>query len=158
MGRCLLLALVAVLVLAGCGGDDDSGGDSGVSKAVFIQRADKVRHPVDGQYAKLGAEASEAARNHPTRVAEILEELADAAEGTFAEFDRLEVPAGDEDVIKRYLAANRKQIDLLRRTADAFQAGDQAAASKLLVAGQKSGDSTRQIAQDYGFKVCGSNG
>jgi hypothetical protein len=157
MGRCLLLALLAALALSACGGDD-SGGNSGVSKAVFIQRADRVCNAFHEKSAKLGAEASDAAKNDPTRVAEILEELADAAEGTFAEFDRLDVPAGDEEVIKRYLAANRKQIDLLRRTADAFQAGDRAAASKLLVAGQKSSHSTRQIAQDYGFKVCGSNG
>jgi Tar ligand binding domain homologue len=147
------VALVFALAVGGCGGDDDSGG---VSKAEFIKKADSACASFRKKSAQLEAEANRIPQNDTARLATILEELADAAEETFAEFEQLDVPAGDEKVIDRYLSANRDQIDAIRRTADAFQAGDIETASKLIVSGRQAGNDTREIAQKYGFEVCGS--
>ena len=73
-------------------------------------------------------------------------------------FERLPVPAGDEAIIDRYISASRDQIDVVRRIADALDEPDLGAVATLLDSGERSGDEVQDIAQDYGFKVCGSEG
>jgi hypothetical protein len=140
----------------GGSGGSSSGGSAEVTKAEFIKKADQVCTDFRDKSAELEQKANKIPRNQLDRLAPVLRELSDAADETFDEFDDLQVPAGDEQTIDRYLAANRSQIDVIEKTADAFESGDLKAATKLISSGQDAGNRTQQIAQDYGFKVCGS--
>ena len=159
MRRGLLLGVLAVvLATAGCGGDDDDsdGSASTVSKAEFIQRADELCRDFRRKRDDLEAEAD--ATSDTDRQAQIFRQLADEADATGDKFERLPVPAGDKAIIDRYISASRDQIDVVRRIADALDDRDPGAVATLLGSGERSGDEVQDIAQDYGFKVCGSEG
>jgi hypothetical protein len=133
-----------------------SGGSGEVTKAEFIKKADNACADFRKRSAQLSAKVTQAAATDVRRVGRLLNQLADEADETLARFRSLDVPAGDEQTIDRYLAANRESIKAVRRTAEAFQSGDTEAATRLLQSGQQAGADTRRIAQDYGFKVCGA--
>jgi hypothetical protein len=133
-----------------------SGGSGEVTKAEFIKKADNACADFRKRSAQLSAKVTQAAATDVRRVGRLLNQLADEADETLARFRSLDVPAGDEQTIDRYLAANRESIKAVRRTAEAFQSGDTEAATRLLQSGQQAGADTRRIAHDYGFKVCGA--
>lgn len=155
-----VLVLVALLAfLGGCGDDDDGGsgqgasGDATLSRSEVIARGDEfcrqLRETRDRE-----ANAAEGAA--PEAQGRALHTIADAAEHTADQFDALEVPAADRDVIRNYVAMAREQLVLIRRAADSLEQGDAAEANTLLQSGSKTAAQLRRIARGYGFKVCGS--
>jgi len=125
-------------------------------EAEFIHRADELCRHFRRKRDDLDAKAE--STSDTDRQAEVFRRLADGAGATAHKFERLPVPAGDEAIIDRYISTSRDQIDVVRRIADALDEPDLGAVATLLDSGERSGDEVQDIAQDYGFKVCGSEG
>ena len=158
-----MLAMVplGLIVLAGCGGGGGGSGDStsmktsaGLSRAEYIRRGDDLCRAFRKTSAPLNKQIDQT--NDPAEQARLLQEGADALDKTLQGFDELPKPNGDEKVLTDYLDLGRTNVVLVRRAADALDAGKAQEATTLLQSGVAASNRARGIAQSYGFKVCGS--
>jgi hypothetical protein len=147
----VLAALVALAaIVAGCGGGDDSdttGGDS-LTKAEFIKQGDAICEKANDQSeaeAEKFAKENDFKLERPTK--EQLEEA--VTEILVPNFNRqvedlkaLGVPEGDEEQVE-------EMIGSLETAADEIE-GDPS-----LVFEEQVLKEPAQLAEDYGFKVCG---
>ncbi len=115
-----LIALMATLIVAGCGGDAPDAGSSALSKRQYIQRADELQDQASDVFATLDGRVPAT----PTEAAPRIAALDDLVEG----YQRLEPPADWRDeheaivaaleemrqslqVVSRASASNRRAIE-----------------------------------------------
>jgi hypothetical protein len=159
-------ALVAVLVvLVGCGGDDDEeGSTTGVAtttgvtttdaKAEFIAEADEICAGVNRRLKgitdaveNLEPDDNEGRAEQARKAVTIKSELA-------RDLRKLPRPADDAE-IRQYLAGVAEQISLLRRLAHAMEERHLEATLDLIEEGKTTYRDIYGLARGYGFKECG---
>jgi hypothetical protein len=151
------LAVTAFAGAAGCGGD---GGDTAAKppddaarKASFIARADAVCTKF--QQRATQEPGAQTARGTARQVAEARK----TAAATLDELRRLDPPAAGRPILDRYFRIVEGSVrDLLPRLERAAERGRQAEARELFAEVTARGDEATRLAQQYGFRVCGSSG
>lgn len=146
-----LLALLALVIGAGCGGGDDDGGDSSLTKAEFVKKADAIcvrreeeknkalqaafndasKEKLKGQKAQEAQEEIIADAALPP-IAEMVEELAD-----------LGTPSGEEEKAEAMVEAFEEEVSNIE--------GD----LKGTVEGKVGNfDKANKLAEKFGMKSC----
>ena len=162
--RPLCAALLAALLIAGCGGGDD---DGATSKADFIAAADKICVERDASASKLRAVQSDA------DIGRLSGELAAIYEKAITKLEAVPLPGGEAragaEKYVRATAALRGPVQQmttasasLQAAATTQQAGALKEAGKRLQSGvnavQALGEVADRAARDYGMRTCGSTG
>jgi hypothetical protein len=150
-GIALLVGVLALpLLVAGCGGDDDSSSGPTISKAVFIKKADAVCAGGNKRLEVSFAHFLEKNKNikHPSKAD--FEELVGEAvvpnlRREIKEIRALGAPDGDEDKVDGILTALEEGLETAESNPQL------AAKSSEAVFGISS-----RLAKEYGLKVCGS--
>ena len=154
-----LLAAIAALSMAACGGGDDESppreGGREIAKARLIEKADGICRRND---EKLTSELSKI--SPPDRgsesialVAPYLELYAQTVQGEVASISALGTPSTDVDVLNDYLDRRATAANGLRSSARAARAGDISGfAAGLEQFEQNQG---RELAKRFGFTACG---
>jgi len=173
--RPLTALLLMVLLVVGCGGDDDASdsasGDAAsqtteaepttqaakLSRAEAIERGDRLCKNFRERTAPLEQKLDETPESDAKKLADILREEAVLARKTVESFEALAPQAPAGDVLKDYAAKVREQLVLLERAADQIEEGDASDAQVLVDSGKEVAAELKGIAQGYGFKVCGSD-
>ena len=144
----LLFAVLALVVVAGCGSDDDEGGEETLTKVEFIKQGDKICEETEEQSeTEAEAFAEENGFNLENASNEELEEavaevLVPVLDQQIEEIDALGAPEGDEETIEELIVALED---------GSAEVEDDPG----VVFNGKPLKEASQIAEDYGFEVCG---
>jgi hypothetical protein len=151
LGSRASIALVALAVLAGCGG-----GAERLSKAEFIERWDSICQTYnDRQDTILEDLPAEPTVENLPKFAEVLRELAPLVREGIAELKEVQPPEAGQAVIDAILADLEESADRVDDAADAAESRDLEA---LVAAAQSLADSNERVeraVEDYGFQECG---
>jgi hypothetical protein len=150
----ILAAVAAIaLIVAGCGGGDDSTteGDASLTKAEFVKQADGICKEANSEltveFQKFSKENNLPEGKEPTKEQgeELVEEvLIPNVQQQSEDIRELGAPSGDEDRVAAILDALDQGIE---------EAEEDPAA--LLDAQDDTFDKANELAADYGLKVCG---
>ena len=176
--RALLVALLCgLLVLSGCGGDDDEesgtnsspattteqrADDQGPTKEDYIAEADTLCKESNARAKALNERSVEAVKGRSSgkeqlrALAPILREGYALQRNDMEEFEAIEPPADDREVIDRLTTAYGEQTALVGRMLDAAEATDVQRFNALQKEHQRVKTRARGLARGYGFKECGS--
>ncbi len=155
----LPLAVVALVVLSGCGGGDGKIG----SKAAYVAAGDKVCADRDKRSVKL-------AQTSNGNVADVTRGLAAIYSDTIAKLKAIPLPpgsarAGAQEFVTA-VSSMSKPVERMNASADDVEAAVKSKKTLTIKDSvtqlqsnvntvQAIGDSTDQKARNYGFKVCG---
>lgn len=142
------LLLVALLV-AGCGGGDDSSGES-ISKEEFIAKADAIckqgNERMEAGFSKLLKDVKNLNKLKKDEYEQLVDEvMVPSLEKEIEELRALGVPEGDEERVEAMIAALEEGQETAERNPEAVNASSDA------VFGIAS-----RLAGEYGLEVCGS--
>lgn len=164
----LVFLLSATLGLSACGGDTETTprapeqpAPPGTSAAAPTTAA-----PTKGQFIAEGdavcrdfREATEDARSQrPSGYDQLAEQVAEirrAAESAMERFRSLTPPPGDEEIVERYSASIEDSLAIFRRLEAAAKKQDTAKIKTYTDDLLELAKGQRELAQGYGFKVCG---
>ena len=180
-----LLALVPVLLVAvvigACGGDDDSGKESGdsttsgttgvesttadstssdappsdggpITRDEFIELADAICLANNGQQDALQVELD--AATSPEEAAVVYDELAALSERAVADVTALPRPEGDEATIDELVELQSQGVAFVRDLAAAVRANDQATGEDLIAQLQTLTTQADAADAEFGFQAC----
>ena len=143
---------LALLVLAGCGGDDAP------SKAEFIAAADKVCQDLDAQTDKLG----QSEPDNLEEIAQLARDLKKTAQDAVKRVSALEVPEGaDGDKAQEWKDAVKAEAEekLIPAVEDLERAAEAKDQKGIVEAAQKfqqlEANRSDQLAKEIGLKECG---
>lgn len=143
-------ALAIAIVATGCGGGDDSGASSSLTKAEFIKQADAIckkgGESVNEEVEDF-AEENDFEPNKATKEqqAELLTEVVAAnIQSQAEEIDALGAPPGDEAQIEAMLAAVEEGVEKMESEPTLFLSKP----TNPLAKGS-------ELAEEYGLEVCG---
>ena len=159
-GLLLALTMSAALVAGGCGGDDDGGS---VSKEDYLAKADAFCKKQNAEAKERNQELQDIATSAKSedeffeKVVPKLEEGLDWARDQQEAFAKIEAPAADKATIDKINAGNADELDKLEEVTDAARDKDLDKFTKLATEQQRMDDRVNALAQDYGFKECGSS-
>ena len=134
----LCLATTAAVVLAGCGGDDDT-----LTKSQFIKQADAICKQGN---KRIEAQAEDTLpANEPPSKAQLTtfatETLIPDIQRQVDEVRELNEPSEDEDQVNAFLDSAQSELDK----------GEE---DPLYITSDKSFAKTNRLGKQYGFKVC----
>ena len=141
--------LLVVLLVAGCGGGDDSSGES-ISKEEFIAKADAIckqgNERMEAGFAKRLKGVKSLNKLKKGEYEQLISEvMVPSLEKEIEELRALGVPEGDEERVEAMLAALEEGQETAERNPAAVNASSDA------VFGIAS-----RLASEYGLEVCGS--
>jgi hypothetical protein len=119
---------------------------------VFVARGDALCTQARQQTPRAPA------TRDPARLARYLDAVDRVSTATLTKFRALKPPAGLRDLAGRFLASANARLADVRRARDAARRGDRAGLSAALRKQERDGVTYRRLAQQIGFKVCGSGG
>jgi hypothetical protein len=144
----LLFAVLALVVVAGCGSDDDEGSEETLTKVEFIEQGDKICETTEEQseteaeeFAEENGFDLEKANNEELEEA-VAEVLVPVLNQQIEEIDALGAPEGDEETIEELIVALED---------GSAEVEDDPG----VVFNGKPLKEASRIAEDYGFEVCG---
>ena len=142
---------MAVVLVAGCGGDDDEGGFSPVvsdslSKVEFLRQADEICHSTE---SRIEAAADDLVTSKQDPSPEEVDEVAinivvPALESEIAAIGALAAPEGDEDEIQAILDATEAGIAEIEADPQALLDGVPESLAE-----------AEELARQYGSQQCG---
>lgn len=183
MRKRLAILLSASLLLAACGGDDDSGSaDSDkpgtepaqaqpeqdqkagedVTREEYIARADKHCEGSNARSKRLNERTQKAVESESDDRARlealvpILREGLEIQTKDLAAFRAIAPPAEDRDEIDALFAAYDDRQDGIKKLLVVAEAGDVQGFAQAAKEQERAKLRARELAQDYGFKECGS--
>ena len=145
----MLAGALAIAIVAGCGGGDDSSDSSSLSKAQFIKQADAIcakGNKEVNKEIKEFAEENDVNTNKPTAQQQedvITEVVAPNVQGQAEQISDLSAPSGDEKQVETLIDAVEEGVEELE------------ADPKKLIEGKNPLSKGSKLAKDYGLKVCG---
>jgi 2-oxoglutarate dehydrogenase E2 component (dihydrolipoamide succinyltransferase) len=151
------IGVSAVLLLAGCGGDDDSlpetpvltpteGASTDLSEAEFIEQADEVCAEVNAAVGTVDASA--------TDVASAVGQKADLYEGMIEQIRDLAQPEDDPDLTE-FFAAGDELVQAEQDAQLAATRGDDAGLASAEAEASTALEDFQVAAESYGFLECG---
>ena len=149
----LLCGLAGAAVLAaGCGGDD-----GGKARASYIKQADGICQQA-GQVGQAMGQAMQQAlsQGNFAQVGQIVAQYQPAYRQELDKLARLKPPAGDEQRTKAVIAAMNVRADDIAVQARALKNNDQALIKEVQSVADVHKTRALKLAQEYGFKVCGT--
>jgi hypothetical protein len=153
--RRLLLASAMCVALVACG-------DSGPSRADYIAEADafcKERNAEAKERNQKLQEIATAAKSEDEFFEQATPELEEGLEWTrdgVEDFNDIEPPEADKETIDEFVAAKEDELAVLENVVDAARERDVERFADLANEQANIGGRADEIAQDYGFKECGS--
>ncbi|MEO9174000.1 MAG: hypothetical protein ABI317_00710 [Gaiellales bacterium] len=149
--RSLALCVLGLVVLAaaGCGG---GGGPKRLSHADLVTQGNAICVAASGEIDRLGDPGTLA------DIGRIGAKLAAIRDAEATKLATLVPPKADVSTVARLIVALKARNETLHDVVKAARAGDQAAASKALVAGQSLGDTASNAALDLGLDRCAAGG
>jgi hypothetical protein len=154
MTRPLLSLTLALVLLAGCGGDDSS------STGDFVADANKICREGEAKIQEVTREQSEAAGKPQSLeeqrrvVATVLESTAEAYEPYMERLRALEPPSDLEANWTSFLDGVERAFDMIPELADATRAGDQKRLEELSGEFTQIARDTRPFAEDNRLDDC----
>ncbi len=154
MTRPLLSLTLALVLLAGCGGDDSS------STGDFVADANKICREGEAKIQEVTREQSEAAGKPQSLeeqrrvVATVLESTAEAYEPYMKRLRALEPPSDLEANWTSFLDGVERAFDMIPELADATRAGDQKRLEELSGEFTQIARDTRPFAEDNRLDDC----
>jgi len=146
----LLLAGLAALALAGCGGGDTAGGT--LTKAEFVAQANAICKDYDARIDALG---------EPGSIEDLVGLAAKAkplAEEAVASLRALKAPEDLQARYDEYLATGDVNIDLLVQLGEAAKSGDDTAIEMIGTEGEDNAGKAHGIAAELGLTECAKGG
>ena len=141
-----IAALVALLLVAGCGGD--SGGGQ-LSAEELRRQADAICAKYDERFQALGEPSS------PEELETFLAEGIPLFEQQTAELEELNPPDELEDDWNRAMEVQHEGIATIRELRDAVGEGDADRIQELSAEAESSSAESNQLARDLGLETCG---
>ena len=154
MTRPLLSLTLALVLLAGCGGDDSS------STGDFVADANKICREGEAKIQEVTREQSEAAGKPQSLeeqrrvVATVLESTAEAYEPYMERLRALDPPSDLEANWTSFLDGVERAFDMIPELADATRAGDQKRLEELSGEFTQIARDTRPFAEDNRLDDC----
>jgi hypothetical protein len=146
---CPIAALLAVALLAGCGGGG-SGAATPLTRTELVARGDAICAAA----AERSAEARQTPSRTPAQAATLTQRLIGITRAELGQLRALSVPGDVRPLLDRYLSARREGLAVLERGLEAARRGDArayAAAQAKMAAGQVQ---RLKLAQAVGFTRC----
>ena len=148
---CLTLGLV--LLVSGCGGGDAPP----TMKEDFIAKVDKLCAADNKQTAKSAAAFQVAIEDEDyDAAAQVVLDLQTYEAAMIDKIEAIDPPEADQVTIDEFVSLSRQMSDLDTDIAQAIRAEDKAASDTAEKEGDLLEDRRNRLADDYGFKVCGS--
>ena len=138
-------------------------GDSGPTREEYIAKADAFCKERNAEAKKRNAKLQQIATEAQSEdefFEKATPELEDGLEWTRdgqQEFKDIEPPEADKETIDKFVAATDDELAVLEKVVEAAKARDIERFADLANEQQNIDDRANKIAQDYGFKVCGSD-
>jgi hypothetical protein len=147
----ILSAIPALAILAlagGCGG-----GKQQVTAAELVQKGDQICSHELSAFGQI--------QDHPpanaSNAADQTKELVKTAESASSQLSALEPPDELRAPLQSYLSARDRAVEQMKRGQDAAENQDSAAYGAAQAAVVHGAPQRKKLAEDVGFKVCGSN-
>ncbi len=170
-------AVAGIVVLSGCGGEDEQAAtqprphsalarkapkkpaSEAPAKTEFLRKADALCGEAKQRVAPIAAAvAAKRAREDAAGVAGELRKGIPIADQLLGRMRALTPPKGDEAILAGYLDIIEEQKERIRPLAEALEAED-ISTIEVLVAELRQGSSrVRRLARGYGFAKCGPEG
>jgi hypothetical protein len=137
-------------------------GDSGPTREEYIAQADAFCKERNAEAKERNAKLQEiatAAKSEDEFFENATPELEEGLEWTRdgqEDFKDIEPPEADQETIDKFLAATADEIAVLEKVVEAAREGDIERFADLANEQQNIDGRADEIAQDYGFKECGS--
>ena len=154
MTRLLLILALALPILAGCGGGDNS------STAEFVADANRICREGEAKIQEVTREQQEAAGNPESLeeqrqvVATTLERTAEAYDPYMERLRALDPPSDLDESWTSFLDGVQRAFDLIPELADATRAGDQDKLTELSEEFTQIARETRPFAEDTRLDDC----
>lgn len=154
MTRLLLILAVAVTVLAGCGGGNDSETTEFVADANRICREGEERLQEVTREQQQRAEKLDSLEKQQAAVGDALEETAAAYQPYMERLRELAPPSELEDSWTSFLDGVERAFDLIPDLADATRSGDRDRLRELSEEFTQIARETRPFAEQHGLDDC----
>jgi hypothetical protein len=166
----LALAVIAITVVAGCGGSDSSEATeappteaAGLTKTAWIAQADAICQRTNEKTSATSDEYDELLKQPETpktivELATVLKSSVPIVEDEIEQLRDLETPSGDEGTIDAMLSELEEGEAKVNDYADAIETGANSEAREIGRGIQDATLTARGMARGYGLKICGSNG
>jgi hypothetical protein len=151
----IILALVGLIAVTGCGGSDSTSGDATSSEALspeeYAKQAQQVLIEFGTSFQQLGTEISSS--KNPQQFSDLVNQAEDQIQTAIDDFDALQPPPEAQEAHDQTLAALENFSSKLTDVSDAAESGDkqalQEAAQALQQAGLDFQGELTQAAQKY---------
>jgi hypothetical protein len=161
--RTIALLPLALVLAAGCGGDDSTetvtvgatATAEPLTKAEYIERSDAICAESQEISDELDSEIEAARTNDYDALADAIEKALDDIQPLLDEWTALPKPEGDEGVLEEIERLRAQGLALLERFADAMREEDLSRMRVLRDEIDSLGVQVDGIETGYGFKVCG---
>jgi len=160
MARWLLTVACALALIAGCGGDDNSGGGGELSQDELVSQANKIcregatKINAKAQDIQQKIQDAKSAEEQQKAVADVLEETAKEYDPYLQQLHDLQPPADLSADWDKFLAGVDKTFGLIPDLADATRSGDKAKLQDLTTQFTQIAGDTRPFAQRYKLNDC----
>ena len=143
MGRLLVVGLVALGLLAACGG-----GSTRLSKQEFAKRADALCAKYASDLKKLGQPQSF------SELAAFTDKAVPLAQRLIDDTKKLKPPQDEQALVDQWNAQNQKLVDAIEALGAAARKNDQKAAQKALQGGNAANARSNAIGTQLGMTAC----
>ncbi len=138
------MSLGLLIVFAGCGSSDR------LTKAEMIEKGDKICTTYKEKTDKI-----EPVENFQD-LEKSTKQVKQNAQEAFDDFSALNPPKDDEGKIDEFLSIKEDLLGQMDEVIKAAADEDAAKMQKIVQEGTKKGEKSKEIASEYGFKVCGT--
>lgn len=155
----------AVLVVGGCGGDNDDDGSSGsgaqsppaqtrLTKAEYVTQANKICSDTEDAQEEFDDKLDDLDRNDLPAAAPIIEDGLETTREGYDKLKALSPPAADQAEVDAYLAALDRLLDAYDGLAKAARDDDRAAGQRVAAEVQKLDDAQEPLGEALGLDDC----